>query len=80
MSIYSDISKKIGHVQGKKVDWPTKERALQLLTLVQESDLTAFEEVFTIYRYAICCSTEELVIIAAIITDAFIIGLAKWGK
>ncbi len=50
MSIYSDISKKIGY-DHSSLPYPTKEEAQEILNKVNNKDLEAFEMAFRYYRF-----------------------------
>lgn len=70
MSIYSDISKRIGWKK-TAVAFPSKEKSEALRDRVKNGDTAAFEEVFSIYRHAPYTGDNEAM---AAISEAYKIG------
>ncbi len=73
MSIYSEISKRIGWDK-KTVSIPTVERARELYDAVNKEDLNAFETVFNIHRFAASGTNETESMALQIILHAYKLG------
>lgn len=73
-SVFTQISKLVGFV-AKTVDYPTKEKAIELRSEVNQGDPTlsryAFIEVMKIYRFAPAPDTPEQSDILNIICDVY---------
>lgn len=79
MSIYSDISKRLGWQYFTVTKFPSKEVAELLLTGVEQGKVEDFETVFRFYRFAQTPDTMEGIEIYKIIEKAYLLGREKFS-
>lgn len=79
MSIYSEISKKLGWQNFTVKDLPSRSVAEILLKGVQEGKIEDFETVFRFHRFSETPTTFEAIEVYKIIDEAYRIGREKFS-